>query len=221
MLIVKRVVVGFVVIVVALLCIGFLLPRDVHVERSAAIDAPVDVVFPLVNDLRQWQRWTPWGKDRDPTVEVTYGEPTAGKGAWYTWTSEEFGDGKLEIVDSQPGKSVAMRLSLMGEDGQPAECGFRFDGVDNKTHVTWYFDGDMGVWPPGRYFGLFMDRLLGADFENGLARLSTVAEEESEKRLAAIIKEASRKHDRFGPHPIDEETLRRHAPTSAEPADDD
>lgn len=176
MRVLNRVLVGFVVIVVAVLSVGFVLPRQVHVERSATIDAPADVVFPLVNDLRQWERWTPWGKDRDPTVELSYSDPAAGKGAWYTWTSKEFGAGKLEIVDSQPNESIDMVL-VFDDHGEPAQCGFAFDSADGKTRVTWHFDADMGVWPPGRYLGLFMDRLLGGDYEKGLARLKDIAEQ--------------------------------------------
>ncbi|MEX2187311.1 MAG: SRPBCC family protein [Pirellulales bacterium] len=207
MLILKRVLVGFVVILVALLCVGFLLPRQVHVERSATIDAPVAAVFAEVNDLRQWERWTPWSKDLDPTVELTYGDPTAGKGAWYTWTSKKFGAGKLEIVDSQPGKSIEMLLMFEGSAGGPAKCGFTFVPSDGKTNVTWYFDADMGVWPPGRYFGLFMDRLLGADFEKGLAKLKTISEQEAKKTPVIDIEAAFRKHNRWGPHELEESAL--------------
>ncbi len=179
MTILKRVLIGFVGLLVVLLCIGFLLPREVNVERSATIDAPADSVFVLVNDLHQWEHWTPWGKDRDPTIEVTYGGPAAGKGAWYSWKSEELGAGKLEIVESHPGKSIEMLLSFEGDDGGPAKCGFTFEPVDGKTNVKWWFDADMGVWPPGRYFGLLIDRMLGADYEKGLANLKSVAEKKA------------------------------------------
>jgi hypothetical protein len=179
MLILKRIVIAFVVLVVVLLGIGFLLPRDVHVERSATIDAPPEVVFAHVNDLRQWEAWTPWSKDRDATLELEYGDPAAGKGAWYSWTAKELGSGKLEITDSQPPKSLDMLLHIEGGMGGPAECGFKFEPADGKTNVTWHFDADMGVWPPGRYVGLFMDKLLGGDYETGLAKLKKVTEKQA------------------------------------------
>jgi hypothetical protein len=192
MLALKRVLVGFVAFVAVLLGIGLLLPREVRVERSTTIDAPVGVVFPLVNDLRAWERWTPWGKDRDSSIELTYGDRPSGKGAWFAWTSEDLGAGKLEIVDSRPNQSIDMLLSLTDDASEPADCGFTFDAVGGKTKVTWHFDADMGVWPPGRYFGLFMDRLLGRDYENGLAKLKTVAERDAKEKPMARIEAAFR-----------------------------
>lgn len=175
--IVKRILLAFGAILVVLLAVGFLLPRQVHVERSATIDAPPGVVFANVDDLRRWEAWTPWGKDRDPTVAMTYSEPTAGKGAWFAWTSEDLGSGKLEIVDSRAPESIDMRLSFADDPGEPAKCGFTFAADSGgKTNVTWHFDADMGAWPPGRYFGLFMDKLLGGDYEQGLANLKRIAE---------------------------------------------
>lgn len=184
MRILKRVVVSFVVILVVLLGVGFFLPREVHVERKVTIDAPAEVVFGLTNDLHQFEKWTPWGKDRDPTIELEYGGAPAGKGAWYTWESQKLGAGKLEIVDSQPPAAVDMLLTIREDGGAPADVAFKLEAIDGaKTNVTWSLDTDMGQWPPGRYFGLFMDKMLGGDFEKGLANLKAVAEQES-----AIVK---------------------------------
>jgi hypothetical protein len=36
-------------------------PADFRVTRSASIDAPPEVVFAQVNDLRKWNDWSPWG----------------------------------------------------------------------------------------------------------------------------------------------------------------
>jgi hypothetical protein len=180
----KRVLVAFAAILAVLLAVGFLLPRTMHVERSTVIDAPAEVVFAEVNDLRRWETWTPWGKDRDPSVELKYSESAVGKGAWFTWTSEELGSGKLEISDAVVAKSIAMRLHFDGGMSGPANCGFKFEptsfkGDARRVTVIWYCDADMGVWPPGRYFGLFMDKILGSDYERGLANLKQVAERQA------------------------------------------
>jgi hypothetical protein len=177
----KRTLLAFSVILALLLAIGFLLPRQVHVERSKLIDAPAGIVFANVNDLRRWEAWTPWGKDRDPSIQMTYSNATTGKDAWFEWTSKEFGNGKLEIVRSEPPKSIDMQLSLMGNTSEPAKCGFIFEPVDGKTRVTWHLDTDMGVWPTGRYVGLFMDKMLGGDYERGLTQLKSVCETEHRK----------------------------------------
>jgi hypothetical protein len=181
MLTFKRVLLAFGVILAALLAVGFLLPRQIHVERTAMIDAPAQVVFANVNDLRRWEAWTPWDKRRDPTIEVTYSDPAIGKGAWFEWMSEKFGNGRLEIIESEPDSSIDMHLALVGDSREPAKCRFLFEPGDGKTRVTWYLDTDMGVWPPGRYLGLFVDKMLGGDYEQGLATLKLVCEAEYRK----------------------------------------
>jgi len=177
----KRVLISFVVILAVLFGIGFLLPREVHVERQTKIDAPAEVVFGLTNDLHQFEKWTPWGKDRDPTIVLVYGGAPSGKGAWYTWESQKLGAGKLEVVESRSPTSVDMLLTSRNVGGAPADVAFKFEpGEGNaKTNVTWSFDADMGEWPLRRYVGLFMDKLIGGDFEKGLANLKAVAEKES------------------------------------------
>ena len=42
------------------------------------------------------------------------------------------------------------------------------------TRVTMSMEGDLGHSPVNRWFGLFMDRLMGPDFEAGLARLDRI-----------------------------------------------
>jgi hypothetical protein len=172
----KRVAFAFLAILAVLLAVGFFLPRKVRVERSTAIAAPADVVFAHVNELHRWEAWTPWGTDRDPTVKLTYGGPTAGPGAYFTWASEQLGAGKLEIVGNQPPRAINLRLSFDDDMREPADVAFVFAPDGDRTNVTWSFDADTGNWPPGRYFGLFMDRFIGGDYERGLARLKAVVE---------------------------------------------
>ncbi len=177
----KRVLLAFVVIFLLLLGIGFLLPREVHVERSTTIAAPAEVVFALTNDLHENEKWTPWGKDRDPTIQLVHGGAPKGKGAWYTWESEQLGAGRLEIVDSQPPTLIEMQLAIRENGGEPAQVVLKLTPIENNTQtiVTWSRDMDMGFLPPGRYFGLFMDKVLSGDFEQGLANLKRVAESQS------------------------------------------
>ena len=79
-------------LVVVVIGIGALLPKDFAVERSIEINASPEVVFDEVNSLRKWSAWSPW-LARDPSIENTYSGPEAGVGATVVWTSEEAGDG--------------------------------------------------------------------------------------------------------------------------------
>ena len=46
----------------------------------------------------------------------------------------------------------------------------------NATRVTWSNEGDVGANPVNRYFALMTDRMVGPDFEGGLANLKSLAE---------------------------------------------
>jgi uncharacterized protein YndB with AHSA1/START domain len=178
-----RIVIGLMVLVALALCAGFFLPRQVHVERTANISAPRQTVFDLVNRPQSWETWTPWGKDRDPSVEMKYGGPDSGVGAWFSWTSDKMGAGKLTLTTSEPPQKIVYELRFIDQD-QITTGAMHFAEVDGKTQVTWSFDGDMGMNPISRWVGLFFDKLLGGDFETGLANLKQVSEEKAGGKAA-------------------------------------
>lgn len=171
----KRIGVILLAIIVLLVVISFLLPGKIHVERSAEIKAPAQVVFAQVNNLRNWNLWMPYNKI-DPDMKIEYTGPEEGTGAGYSWTSEHesVGNGKLSITESKPNELVVTALDFM-ENGV-ATGSFKFEPTDAGTKVTWGMDMDMGMNPVGKYFGLFMDQLMGPDFEKGLTDLKKVSE---------------------------------------------
>ena len=57
MSVLKKILLGLVVVVALLIVIGFLLPSTAHVERSTTIDAPAHTVFALVNSFRNFNKW--------------------------------------------------------------------------------------------------------------------------------------------------------------------
>lgn len=175
MAVLKRVLVGLLVLIVALVAIAFLLPRKVHVERSLVIGAPPATVFTLTNGFRGFNRWSPWF-ERDPNAAYVYEGPDQGVGARMTWKSDkkDVGSGSQEIVASTPWESVAVHLEFAGEGG--ADTRFAFAPQENGTKVTWSFDTDLGSNPVARYFGLMFDRFVGPDYEKGLAKLKALAE---------------------------------------------
>ena len=64
--------IGVVLLLAAVVVIGGLfLPSTFSVERSVQVAAPPDKVFALVEDPRQWQRWTVWNR-RDPAMKMSY-----------------------------------------------------------------------------------------------------------------------------------------------------
>ena len=171
----KKLLAGIVVLVLALAAGAYLLPRVVHIERSVAINAPPEAVFGYVNSLKATQEWSPW-LERDPDVVVRYDGPESGVGAKMTWTSDapDVGNGAQEIVASVENKHVETALDF-GDMGT-AKADFVLEGQEDETLVTWSLDADMGNNPIGRYMGLMMDTWVGSDYEAGLGKLKTLVE---------------------------------------------
>ena len=175
MRILKKLLLVIVVVVVALAGIGMFLPRNVHVERSTVINAPPATVFALVNGYKMFNKWSPWSM-RDPQAKYTYEGPEFGVGAKFLWASEksDVGTGSQEIVESRPPEAVKVKLDFGGQGTAISDWALAPEAGGTKT--TWSCDIDMGAGPVGRYFGLMMDKWIGADYAKGLENLKAVAE---------------------------------------------
>lgn len=154
--------------------IAFFLPDSYKVERSTVIRAPEEKVFQTVNDLRNWDNWSPW-KEMDPTIKITLSESTAGIGAQQTWTSETSGTGSLKITHSEPNKLVNYDLNIE-EWGSVSKGTFVLENVSEGVKLIWMDEGDLGMNPINRYIGLMMDSWMGKDFEKGLANIKKQCE---------------------------------------------
>ena len=175
--------VGFIILflVAAFVVTGYLLPKDVHVERSITVDRPSSMMFELLNSYRHFQAWSPWAK-RDPKAEFIITGPDSGVGARMSWIGDPqlVGSGWQEIVASKPYELINIKLDF---DAQGvADTGFILIPDGDVTSITWFFDSDLtkGVnfWDAflARYFGLLFDRWVGGDYEQGLTNLKAYAE---------------------------------------------
>ena len=165
------------VIAIILVVVGFFLPQTAHVERSIVINASPDTVFQEVNTFEEYNDWSPWFK-RDPEAVYEYSGPNSGIGAKMSWKSEvpQVGNGSQEIIESTYAKHVKTEL-IFGEDPKPSYASFELEELGPKsTKLTWSFDADFGNNIIGRYFGIFMDKMLGPDYESGLESLKNKIE---------------------------------------------
>lgn len=165
-------VVGFAALVIV--GAGFFLPSDFAVERSVIVDAPRERVFNLVIDPREWKRWTVWN-ERDPKMEIAYDGPPFGQGARWSWKSASEGNGSMVFTRVVPNESLGYEL-LFADFGMKSEGEIVLTPAGTGTRVTWTNRGDVGRNPLKRYLAITMDRLVGPDFEAGLANLKRVAE---------------------------------------------
>ncbi len=155
---------------------GAVLPKDFHVEREIVVDAPPEVAFAEINDLRGWEAWSPW-KERDPTMVLTYGDQTEGVGGNYSWTGKD-GGGSMKIVKSEAPHRLETEIDF-GEMGvSNGAWAFAPDG--DGTKISWSMKGALpGLM--GGWLGTQMDKWVGADFEEGLANLKPVVEARAEE----------------------------------------
>lgn len=173
----------YTVVIVLVLLLGgsLLLPGEVHVERSIEIQRPVNTVFTVINRFEAFPSWSPWS-DRDPEVNYRFSGPASGVGARMDWSGDPrlVGTGWMEITESRPNSMVRAQLVL--EEQGRADTRFTIERIAGGARVTWSFDTDLlegqGMFGAlmSRYFGLFFDRWIGGDFENGLGDLKTYAE---------------------------------------------
>jgi hypothetical protein len=171
---IKKLLIGLVGLVIVLAVIGLLLPRMSHIERSITINRPAGVVFATVNSFRLFSKWSPW-QDLDPNMRQSVSGPAAGVGAKLVWSgNDKVGSGTQIITASTPDKSVESNVDFGGMGA--AKSTFTLSAEGASTQVTWSLDSDMGKGPVGHYFGLMMDRMVGKDYEHGLAKLKTLVE---------------------------------------------
>lgn len=162
-------------LVALLLLIGLFLPRHYRVERSVEINAASEAVFADLSNLRHWPEWTVWNEKMDPTVQFTYGTPDSGEGATYQWTGQKVGRGSLKLTQANPTNGIAYDLNF--ENGKfLSNGGISLSPTASGVRVVWVNEGDLGKNPVNRYFGLFVESMLGGQFEQGLSQLKSRAE---------------------------------------------
>ena len=163
-------------IVVLFLSIVALQPADYQITRSATISAPPGDVFAQVNDVRKFQEWSPWAK-LDPNVKNTYEGPPAGTGAISKWSgNNKVGEGIMTITDSKPNELIKMKLEFIKPFPSVADVRFDFKPEGKGTSVAWTMSGKKNFI--SKAFCLFanMDKMVGGDFEKGLANLKQLSE---------------------------------------------
>jgi hypothetical protein len=165
-----------VVIIIVLVVIVVLQPGDFRVARSTLVSAPPTAVFAQVNDFHKWNAWNPWGKV-DPSMKQTYEGAPAGPGAVYTWTgNKEVGAGRMTITDSRPSDLIRVKLEFFKPFAATNTAEFTFVPEGNQTRVTWSMFGEKNFMAKAVHLVMSMDKMIGGQFEKGLADMKTAAE---------------------------------------------
>lgn len=151
-------------------------PDQFVVQRVQTIKAPSETIFPHINDLHQWEAWSPYLK-KDPGMKGEYSGAASGKGAVYAFEgNKEVGKGRVTITESMPSSRIAMRLDMIEPFSATNDVEFTLKPDGDSTQVSWSMSGKNN--PLSKIMSVFfdMDRMIGKDFDAGLANLKSILE---------------------------------------------
>jgi uncharacterized protein YndB with AHSA1/START domain len=172
----KTIAMVIVVLIAAVLIYATTKPDVFRVERSASIKAPPEKVFALINDFRAWDAWSPWEK-KDPAMKRIYSTSTVGQGATYAWEGDKnVGQGSLEITESVPSSRITLNLNFIKPFEAHNTVVFTLVPEGETTKVTWTMQGPVPYLAKIIHVFCNMDRMVGGDFESGLAAMKAAAE---------------------------------------------
>ncbi len=170
----KKVLLVLLILVLILLIVIVQQPSAYHVVRSMTIAAPAEAIYPHVENLRQWEAWSPWAKI-DPDMVSTYDGPEAGIGASHHWAgNKEVGEGRMTIIEVTPNEEIRIRLDFIKPFASTCDSGFFFAPEGSNTLVSWTMSGKNDFI--GKAFCVFMDMdaMIGGSYELGLSNLAQV-----------------------------------------------
>jgi len=172
----KKILLGLVALIVILAVVVAMQPASYRIVRSMKMAAAPSVVYPLVNDFHAWDGWSPWAK-LDPNMKVNYSGPAAGQGAVYHWTgNKEVGEGQMTLLESKPNELVRIKLDFIKPFADTCNTEFTFKPEGDQTDVTWSMSGERNFMAKAVCLFMNMDKLVGGDFEKGLAKMKAEAE---------------------------------------------
>lgn len=162
-------------LIAVLLLYAATLPDLFRVERSTVIAAPPAKIQAAISDLHDWTAWSPYEK-LDPDMKRTYSGATSGRGAVYAWDgNNKAGAGRIEITAAEPTR-IAMTLDFIKPFAAHNAVEFTLLPEGDRTRVTWAMSGPVPY--PAKIMHVFfdVDRMVGGDFETGLANLKSLTE---------------------------------------------
>ena len=170
------VLIGVGVLIALLVLFAATRPDTFRVERSTLIKAPAAKVYALIDDFHAWVGWSPWDSI-DPDMKKTYEGASSGVGAKYGWHgNKKVGRGAMEITAARPQASIIIKLDFFEPFEAHNTATFALAPENGGTRVTWAMDGKQNLVL--KLMGIFMsmDKMVGKDFEKGLAAMKATAE---------------------------------------------
>ena len=164
------------VVIVAVLGFAATRPDSFVVQRATRIQAPPEKIFALLSDFHQWPAWSPWEK-LDPEMKRTHSGAAQGVGAAYAWEgNSKVGAGRMEITAAQAPNKLSIQLDFIRPFEGHNRTEYTLQTQGNITDVTWAMSGPSPFISKLMGLVVSMDKMIGKDFETGLANLKALAE---------------------------------------------
>lgn len=172
----KKILLVLVLAIAGVLIYAATKPDTFQVQRKATIAAPPERVFALIDDFHRWGEWSPWEK-LDPAMTRTFDGAASGRGAVYAWQgNKQVGKGRMEITESTPPERLVIKLDFIEPFESDNVTEFVLAPKDGGTEVTWTMRGPSPYLTKVMDTFMSMDRMIGKDFEAGLANMKAAAE---------------------------------------------
>lgn len=172
----KKIAIVILAVVVIILGLAMAQPNTYAVTRNITIKAPAEKIYPLISDFHQWNAWSPW-EHLDPAMQRTFSGTANGVGAVYGWEGNDaVGAGRMEIVGVAAPTKIDIKLDFLKPFESNNATVFVLQPDPEGTKVVWTMSGPSAFMT--KLMGVFvsMDKMVGPDFEKGLASLKVAAE---------------------------------------------
>ena len=171
----KKILIGLVGALVGLVVLIALQPDSFTVERSLTMTAPPAAVYAQVVDFQKWVAWSPWEK-MDPTMKKEYSGQQGAPGAGYHWVgNDEVGEGRMTLTEAKANERVGINLEFIKPFAATNLTTFEFAPDGAGTKVTWRMEGKHNFFSKAMWLVMSMDKMVGGDFEKGLAGMQVAA----------------------------------------------
>lgn len=176
----KKILLALAVVAVIFVGLVAMQPPEFRITRSTTISAPPAAVFAQVNDFHNWNAWSPWAK-LDPAAKNFFEGPSAGTGAMFAWSgNSQVGEGRMTVTESRPGERVQIKLDFEKPFKNTNTAEFTFKPEGDQTVVTWSMFGERTFVCKACSLLMNMDKMIGGEFEKGLASMKTIVEGNSD-----------------------------------------
>jgi uncharacterized protein YndB with AHSA1/START domain len=164
------------IVIAVVLILAAAKPNTFSVQRGATMKAPPEKIFSLINDFHQWGNWSPW-ENRDPAMTRSFSGAQSGRGAAYAWEgNKNVGSGRMEILDASAPSKITIKLDFLKPFEAHNTAEFTMLPQGDVTNVTWVMHGPAPFMSKMMQVFMNIDRLIGKDFEIGLANLKGLTE---------------------------------------------